>query len=107
MGSAAESAHNAASNKHQLPDFFKPVLWSYTFDAIDTEKHKKAIVVNALNYGELKHWQWIVRAYGKEGVREVLRTVPKTALRDHVVPLVSLAFNISHDEFAPTPRRAH
>jgi hypothetical protein len=36
-----------------LPQTFRPLLWSYDFSRIDPLKHKKTIIVQALNYGLL------------------------------------------------------
>jgi uncharacterized protein DUF6922 len=38
-----------------LPETFRPLLWSYDFSRIDPLKHKKTIILQALNYGTLAH----------------------------------------------------
>jgi hypothetical protein len=48
----------------------------YDFSRIDPLKHKTTIIVQALNYGTLTHWRWLVQSYGREGVRDVLTHVP-------------------------------
>ena len=58
-----------------LPETFRPLLWSYDFDRVDPLRHKKTIVVQTLNYGTLDQWRWLIRSYGREGVREVLTQV--------------------------------
>ena|ERR1700730_7597353 len=55
-----------------LPETFRPLLWSYDFSRIDPLKHKKTIIVQAVNYGTLAHWRWLVQSYGREGVRDVV-----------------------------------
>lgn len=82
------------NNQNQIPDFFKPILWSWDFRRIDSEKHKKTIIVNSINYGDLKHWRWIVNYYGKKQVKKVLTEIPFYELRQRVVPLVSIIFSI-------------
>ena len=52
-----------------LPDNFRPLLWSYNFSATDPERHKKVIITQTINYGDLHHWRWLVRFYGKEVVQ--------------------------------------
>jgi hypothetical protein len=42
-----------------LPETFRPLLWSYDFARIDPLKHKKTIIIQALNYGTLAHWRWL------------------------------------------------
>ena len=59
------------STTSQLPLFFRPILWSYDFDALDLETHKKAVIVNTINYGDLSHWRWVIRLYGKDMIREL------------------------------------
>jgi hypothetical protein len=69
------------SSHTQLPPFFRPILWSYDFAALDPETHKKAIIVNTINYGDLSHWRWIIGHYGKQAVRGLLETLPATEFR--------------------------
>ena len=63
------------SSSPRLPASFKPLLWSYDFAALDPEMHKKAIIVNTINYGDLTQWRWIIAHYGKEAIREILATL--------------------------------
>jgi len=78
----------------RLPDLFKPLLWSYNFSEIDPEKNKKTIIVNAINYGDLRHWRWLVKFYGKEAVRQALISVPASEMRPRARKLASLLFSI-------------
>lgn len=90
-----------------LPEFFRPLMWSYQFEKIDPQNHKKLIITQAINYGALAHWRWIVGTYGKEEVRHILQEVPVTSLRRHVIRLVSLLFKISAKEFNYASRGSH
>lgn len=83
-----------------LPDFFKPILWSYDFGAVDAERDKKTIIINAINYGDLKHWRWIISSYGKEEVKNILTSIPATEMRERVRPLVALVFDINDFNYA-------
>ena len=56
-----------------MPEYFKPIMWSYDFNAIDPTKDKKTIIINAINYGDLKHWKWMIKFYGREAITEVLK----------------------------------
>jgi len=80
---------------NKLPLFFKPILWSYDFNSIDTKEDKRVIIINAINYGDLKHWRWIVKNYSKKNVREILMKIPFTEIRSRVAPLVSIIFSIN------------
>ena len=78
----------------KLPGFFKSILWSYNFNSMDVEKNKKTIIVNAINYGDLKHWRWLIKNYGRKDIKEILMRIPFTEIRPRVVPLVSIIFSI-------------
>ncbi len=88
-----------------VPDFFRPILWSYDVRRLDPLRDRKTIIVQALNYGDLEHWRWLVATYGREGVTEVLHDLPATELRPRVLRLVMLVFGI--DAFFHASRSAH
>lgn len=94
-------------NKYGLPEMFRPLLWSYVFEDIDPKEHYKELIVNTINYGDLKHWRWLIDYYGSEQVSKVITTVPFTEFRPRVVKLVSLLFHIPQSEFNYAPRGAH
>ena len=85
----------------KLPDFFKPLLWSYDFNKIDPQKNKKTIIINSINLGDLRHWKWLISAYGKEEVRSLLEKIPISEIRPRVRKLVSLIFSINKFNYAP------
>ena len=89
----------------QLPETFRPILWSYNFDRIDPAKHRKPIIIQAINYGTLAQWRWLTQRYGRDGVRQVLGTVPVTEIRPHARRLAALMFDI--DRFNYAPRGSH
>jgi hypothetical protein len=99
------NAQIEAKNSSSLPQYFKHLMWSYDFSAIDLQKNKKAIVVNTINYGDLRHWRWIVWFYGKEGIRNVLSQIPATEIRSRARRLVSIVFNIDKFNYAPRGSR--
>lgn len=96
-----------APRRKKLPEMFRPLLWSYRFEEIDPDAHHKEIIVNTINYGDLKHWRWLTAHYGGAGVRRVLTSVPTTEFRPHIRKLVGLFFGIADDEFRHTPRGPH
>jgi len=87
--------------KKKLPEFFKPLLWSYNFSKINIERDKEIIIVNTLNYGDLKHWRWLIGHYGRDAMREVIRKIPVTEFRPQVRPLISLVFGVAIFNYAP------
>jgi hypothetical protein len=84
-----------------LPETFRPLLWSYDFSRIDPLKHKKTIIVQALNYGTLAHWRWLVQSYGREGVRDVLTHIPASEIKPRSLRLASLVFGVERFNYAP------
>jgi hypothetical protein len=93
------------STTSRLPGFFRPILWSYDFDALDLEAHKRAIIINTINYGDLPHWRWIIAHYGKAVIQDLLETLPTTELRPRAGRLASIIFSLTplHD----APRSTH
>ena len=85
----------------KLPDYFKPILWSYDFDKLNLEKNKKTVIVSVINYGDLKHWRWILENYGKEVVREVLAKIRASEMRPAARRLASIIFNVNRFNYAP------
>ena len=69
-------------------------MWSYNFDKIDSEKDKKTIIVNTINYGDLKHWQWLNKTYGTKEIGNILCKIPATELRKRARELAKIIFNI-------------
>ena len=88
-----------------LPETFRPLLWSYDFSRIDPLRHKKTIIVQALNYGTLSQWRWLIENYGREGVQDVVDHIPATELRPRSLRLASLLLGVERFNYAP--RRTH
>lgn len=83
-----------------IPDFFQPILWSYDFGALDTEKHRRTIVVQTINYGRWKHWRWITERYEKEGVAEMIASEPASAFRPPALFLAKILFSVQKHQYA-------
>lgn len=91
----------------KLPEMFRPLLWSYRFEEIDPQAHQKEIIINAINYGDLKHWRWLTAHYGRTRVSRVLTSVPVTEYRPHIRKLVGMFFGIADEAFRHAPRGPH
>ena len=76
-------------------------MWSYDFNSLNLSKNKKTIILNTINYGDLKHWRWIIDYYGKDEVKKVLERVPVWELRKRVLKLASLIFSLRNLNYAP------
>lgn len=87
--------------KETLPEYFKPVLWSYDFKTISPEKHKRTIIINAVNYGDLRHWRWLVNFYGKKEIGDILKTIPATEIRPRVRNLAAIIFSVNNFNYEP------
>lgn len=92
---------NIFKKEKTLPPYFKRVLWSYDFESVDPVKDKKTVIVNAINYGDLKHWRWLANFYGKKNIVDVLKTIPVTEIRPRARNLASVLFSISNFNYEP------
>ena len=78
------------NQKARLPEFFKPLFWSYKFSLLDPYRHKRVIVVNVLNYGDLNQWQWLIKTYGKSELKNFIESLPASEFRKPVRKLLFL-----------------
>lgn len=74
---------------------FRPLLWSLKWGDVDIEEDKDDIIVNAINEGSLKHWRWIIKTYGKETVRRVLKRRLASEFHPESLNLAKVIFSIS------------
>ncbi len=93
--------HKIDKAKVRLPLFFKPILWSYNFNRLLPLKNKKSIILNSINYGDLRHWRWIINFYGKKTVKKELLMAPASAIRIGARKLSGAIFNIRNFNYAP------
>lgn len=85
----------------KIPSFFKPILWSYDIATLDSEKNKRTILTQTINYGDLQHWRWIARAYGKRTIRHGIADIPVTTFRPSALRLATLLFSLKSFHYAP------
>ncbi|MCL5010608.1 MAG: hypothetical protein M1127_00105 [Patescibacteria group bacterium] len=84
----------------KLPLFFKPLMWSYRFDSVDPDRLQERIIVNTINYGNWKHWQWLADYYGKNEVRKIIEDLAASEFRPSALALASLIFGIKKMKYA-------
>lgn len=84
---------------------FAPFLWSYDMGRIDPLLHKKTVIVQVINYGDLRDWRALAEFYGETALGEVLTRMPATELRPRVRRLVELLFHIPQLNYAPRGAR--
>ena len=85
---------NKTKQKLRLPEFFLPLLWAYDFSSIDAERDKKRIIINTINYGQWKHWQWIVGYYCDKEIKQFIENTPISEFRPRALKLVSILLGI-------------
>ena len=88
------------NKKTKLPESFRPLLWSYKFSEIDPKEHKRVIIVNVLNYGDLKQWRWLIKTYGRKEIKEFIESTPASEFRKPVLILLSLLLGIKKLKYA-------
>lgn len=84
-----------------LPQNLKSLFWSYDFDRLDTQTHKRLIILQVLNYGSLEQLKWLKAVYGEDEIRYFLETTPVTEFRPQALRLVSLIFAVKSFSYAP------
>ena len=85
---------NISVAKRKPPEFLKPLLWSFKQENIDVNKHKRDIIVNAINYGTLEHWSWLIKTYGKEEIRRILEKRLETEFNPESRNLAKIIFRV-------------
>ncbi|MBI4142509.1 hypothetical protein HY480_01380 [Candidatus Uhrbacteria bacterium] len=88
-----------------VPASFASVLWAHNVARVDPTKHRKLLIVQAMNYGTLEQLRWLQRAYGRDGIRRTLARVPDTALRPRARRLARALFGATFPLHAR--RRTH
>ncbi len=57
----------------QIPQEFKPFLWSYDTSKMDLENNKKRIITNVLNWGTKEATDLLFKVYNKKDIKEAVR----------------------------------
>ncbi len=91
----------------KLPSYFKSVLWSYDFSGMDPDEHRRTIIVNTINHGMWKHWEWVFDYYGKEDLREFIKDIPKSEFRKTAIKLFCLLLGLTLDDLRYETRSAY
>lgn len=89
------------NKKQKLLEDFKFLFWGYKFNKIDPIENKRLIIVNTFNYGTLHQWKYLVKLYGFENLREILRNIPASEFRRPSMRLlIKLLFHIKDFKYA-------
>ena len=87
-----------------IPEEIKKYFWSYNISTLDFERDAQRIIINIINYGSWKSWQWLLQYYGEKRVTHLINKIPITEFRPSARRLIALLLNIH--EFNTTPRGA-
>lgn len=80
----------------QPPAIFRPFLWWAKWEDIDVRKDREDIIVSAINEGTLDHWRWILKAYGKDTIREILENRLASEFHKESKNLAQLLFSVAN-----------
>lgn len=79
---------------------FKPLFWGYNFNSLEPQRDQRLIIVNTLNYGNLTQWRELAKIYGREHLRNAIRSIPQSEFRKQAIKLIKLLFNIKKFQYA-------
>lgn len=80
--------------KHPLPLSFRPLLWSFRWHEIDIDEDKEDIIVNTINEGTVRQWHWLIKTYGKDAVRNVLKKRLQSEFHPESLNLAKVIFSL-------------
>ncbi len=81
-------------NSLNLPESFRPLLWSLKWEDVDIQKDKADIILAAINEGALEHWRWVIKTYGREVIREILMKRLATEFHPESRNLAQVIFDV-------------
>ena len=84
----------------KIPHFFKSLLWSYDISRLDPHDAMRIIVVQTVNSGEWRHWQWVIKYYGKDSIRRLIEEIPKSEFRPEALALATAVFRVRKMKYA-------
>jgi len=83
----------------QIPQSVKAALWSYDLSKIDSEKHKKLIISQVLNFGSLDAISWLFSTYTDDEIKNTALTLPLGSWDKKSLNLWSLFLNLDKSQF--------
>lgn len=64
------------------------------------EKDQRIIIVQILNYGKMRDWQWLVEMYGRENLKKAIADIPASEFSPRTIELLGLVFGIGKMNYA-------
>ena len=71
-------------------------MWGLKWDALDVWDNRDAIILTAINHGELAHLRWIKKTYGNTKIRKVLSRRLETEIYPESRNLARVLYGVSH-----------
>jgi len=62
-----------AKTNNEIPNVFRPFLWSYDCDSLNLKKNKKIIILNLLNLGTKEATDLMKKIYSGKEIKEVIK----------------------------------
>ncbi|MBU4204747.1 hypothetical protein KKE19_04530 [Patescibacteria group bacterium] len=94
-----------SAEKKTLPQFFKPLFWYCDFSKLNIQENEEEIIIQVINYGDWRHWQWLFKYYGREKSKEIIENIPISAFRERALKLVSLLLKINKLKYVSRSHR--
>ncbi len=83
-----------------LADLHRFFWWIQNPDTMDFEEQKKEIILQVVNYGGWRHWQWLIGHYGRDVVKKDIQEIPESAFMPRVLKLIKLLLKINKLKYA-------
>lgn len=64
------------------PNIRKHLLWDYSIDTMDYDKHAVVVIERVIERGNLSDWKEIVRYYGQEKIKDVAQKSKRLNKKD-------------------------
>lgn len=75
-----------------VPQTITKFFWDTDPNELDVTKHERIIIPRVLNYGTLADWRWLALTYGKDRIRDTLKTSGRTSVRESITRLAQILF---------------
>lgn len=84
----------------KVPKWFQKLYWWGNSAKIDAQDNQRLVVAQVINRGSWDQWKWLVKTYGKSGLREIIENIPASEFRSGALNLISLLLGISKMNYA-------
>jgi hypothetical protein len=78
----------------RIPPSLRPLLWGLKWENLNLEQDAQDIIGSVVNEGNMDQWRWLVKTYGKEKIRQVLKNRLFTEFHPESRRLAQLIFSM-------------